>query len=130
MEIKVKAKYIRMSPRKLKLMANFIADESINHALAQLKFLPKQAKEPLIHLLKSGLATAKDKGLEEDKIYIKSITCDKGPMLKRITYSARGRTNRIKKRMSHLTLILTDKENQKLKIKDPLGLARGGQKHK
>lgn len=117
MNIKVKSKYIKTSPTKLKLLTDLVQNMQVWNALAQLRSSRKQTSKFVIHLINSGVSAAKDKGLKDDDLYIKSIVCDKGPTLKRMQYCPRGRSGRIKKRMSHITLIITDE--RKSEIRNP-----------
>ncbi|NCF75116.1 MAG: 50S ribosomal protein L22 [Xanthomonadaceae bacterium] len=111
MEMKAKAKYIKMSPKKIRLVVNIIRKMDVNDSLAQLKFMNKLAAKPVEKLLNSAVANAKHNfGLERDNLYIKEIKVDEGPTLKRWRPRAFGRAGAIRKRSSHISLILDEKE--------------------
>ena len=105
-----------MAPRKIRLVTNLVKNMTPADALAQLKFLPKYAALPVYELLKSAMASCKENNLEMDNVYIKSFTCDAGPALKRRRFKSRGRTHGIKKRMSHINLLIAEKEASKTKL--------------
>lgn len=115
MDIIVKSKYIKTSSSKLRLLTNLVKNLNVNDALDQLTFSSKMIKDPVIHLIKSGISAAKNKDLDTEKLYIKSIICNQGPALKRMQYKPRGRAARIKKRTSHITLVISTEENIKNK---------------
>jgi large subunit ribosomal protein L22 len=108
MTIKAKLSYLNISPRKVRLVANFIKGMSVKEAENQLSVLRKKASKPLLKLLKSTLANAHHnfKVENEDSLYIKSIQVDQGPTLKRWQPRAFGRAYIIRKRTSHVKLEL------------------------
>ncbi|KKU13057.1 MAG: 50S ribosomal protein L22 [Parcubacteria group bacterium GW2011_GWC2_45_7] len=108
-EVKAVAKYIRMSPRKVRLVADLIRGKSTGEAQVILQYTAKLAREPLLKLLRSALANAKDKKMETEKLYIKQITADGGPVLKRSAPRAFGRAAPIRKRTSHITIVLGER---------------------
>lgn len=108
-EAKAIARYIRMSPRKVRLLADLIRGKTVVDAEVQLQMALKTSKGPLLKLLQSALANAKGKKMEEAKLYVKSITVDGGPTLKRFRARAFGRAAPIRKRTSHITLVLGEK---------------------
>ncbi|OGL65084.1 50S ribosomal protein L22 [Candidatus Uhrbacteria bacterium RIFCSPLOWO2_01_FULL_47_24] len=110
-EAKAIARYIRMSPRKVRLLANLIAGKQVGFAETQLEIAAKASKGPLLKLLKSAIANAQAKNMARDKLYIKTITVDGGPTLKRFRARAFGRAAPIRKRTSHITIVLATKEN-------------------
>jgi len=110
MEVKAKAKYIRMSPRKVRLVIDLIRGLEIFQAETQLNFLRKAAVRPVLKLLNSAVANAEnDFKLKKENLYIKSITCDSGPTLKRWKPRAFGRATPIRKRSSHISIILDER---------------------
>lgn len=109
MESKAIARYIKMSPRKVRLLADLIRGKSVEAAEIQLRFSAKGAKTPLLKLLKSVVANAEIKKMTKEKLYIKSITVDGGPVLKRWRARAFGRAAPIRKRTSHITIVLGEK---------------------
>jgi len=110
MEIKVQANYIKTSPKKLRLLVDMVRKMNVDKAIIQLKFSDKKINQDLLHLVKSAKDAAKAKNLDEEKLYIKTITCNQGPSIKRAIFNSRGRMNRIKKRMSNVELIVSDAE--------------------
>ena len=109
MEAKAIARYIRMSPRKIRLLADLVRGKSIEHARVQLSVALKQSKEPLLKLLDSVVANAENLKLSKEKLYVKSIMVDGGPVLKRSRARAFGRAAPIRKRTSHITIVLGEK---------------------
>lgn len=99
--------YLRIAPRKVRLVADLIRGKSIAEAQNILNFTTKRASLPLLKLLKSALSNAKEQQqLEESALYIKKITVDEGPKYKRWMPRARGAAYQIQKKTSHITLIL------------------------
>ena len=98
------------SPRKMRLVADQVRGESINQALAILKFSPKEASRKLEKLLLSAIsnwqAKNEEKDLEKADLFIKEIKVDSGKMLKRLRPAPQGRAHRIRKRSNHVTLVL------------------------
>lgn len=111
MEIKAHLRYLRMAPRKVRLAAGAIKGKSAEEAEAVLEFLPKIAARALNKLLKSAIANARHNfNIEKENLVVKNITVDKGPTLKRFMPRARGMASPIRKRESHVTIVLTDKK--------------------
>lgn len=107
MEVRAVAKYIRMSPYKVKLVADAVRGMGVEEALAKLRFTTRAAARPVAKLIESAAANAEENyGLSRDELYIASITADEGPTLKRFRFGARGRVKPILKRSSHITVIL------------------------
>lgn len=116
MDIIVKSKYLRISSRKVRLVADLVRGKKALEARTLLGFTRKKAAEPVAKLLRSGLATAtKDFQLREDNLYIAEIFVNEGPTLKRWRPRARGRVFPINKRTAHLSLILKEVEPTKKK---------------
>jgi len=116
MEVKAKLKYLRISPRKVRLVADLIRGKNIEEAQDILKFTVKRASLPLNKLLDSAISNAKNNfHLNPDVLYIKKITVDEGPKYKRWMPRMRGQAYQIKKKTSHITLILDEKEELKKK---------------
>lgn len=114
MEVKAQTKHIRMSPRKLNLVAKSIKDLPLEKALEKLSFLRKRAAEPLLKTLNSAIANATNNfGLKKDNLRIKSIQILKGPTLKRWRAVSRGRAHPYEKKTSHIKVILTKKNGTK-----------------
>ena len=120
MLIKAKLNYLRIAPRKVRLVADLIRRQKVVDALQQLQFLNKKATLPLIKLLQSAIANAKnDFQVEESNLFISKITVDEGPKLKRWRAVSRGRAASIQKKTSHITLVLESVEGKKLEKKKP-----------
>lgn len=117
MEYKFKYKFVKSAPRKVRVIANLVKNMAPEMALTQLKFLQKHPAKHLEELIKTGLATVKEKKINQDNLIIKSLQVDQGPMLKRRHYRSRGRADIIRKKMSHITLVLSDKTEKQKNIK-------------
>lgn len=111
MEIRAAAKYVRISPRKIRLIINQVRGKKVGDALNVLSFAPQKGARILKKLVNSAVANAEENsGVDVDSLYIKRIYADEGPTLKRWRPRARGRATRIRKRVSHLTVILDEKQ--------------------
>jgi large subunit ribosomal protein L22 len=109
MPVTAKLRYLRIAPRKVKLVANLIRGKSVEEAQTILLFTVKKAALPLLKLLKQALANAKNNfALEEKNLYISKITVDEGPKYKRWMPRARGQASEIQKKTSHVILILDE----------------------
>lgn len=107
MEVKAQAKYIRMAPRKIRLVADVVRGLEISQALDQLNFINKKSAKPIIKLLNSAVANATNNfELEKNNLYIKEIRVDEGTTMDRWMPRARGRATPIRKRTSHLSVVL------------------------
>lgn len=103
-------KYARISSRKVKIVMDLIKNKGIDEAYAILRFTPKAASEVLTKLMKSAEANAtNNNGLDRDSLYVAEINATQGPTLKRIMPRAQGRANRIRKRTSHITIVLKER---------------------
>jgi large subunit ribosomal protein L22 len=109
MDVRAIAKFVRMSPRKVRLVTGMLRGLKLEAARNQLAFLPKAAALPVLKVLNSAAANAVNNfHLEEADLTVKTATADQGPALARWRARAMGRAAPIKKRMSHITIILTD----------------------
>ena len=109
--ITAKLRHLRISPRKVRLVANLIKGLSVKEAEKQLKFLTKRSAQPVLKLLNSAIANAENNAkLIKENLYISRITVDIGPSLKRWRPRAMGRAFQILKRTSHITITLDQKE--------------------
>ena len=117
MEIKSTAKFIRVSPDKLRILTSMLKNKSYNFGMDQLQVSTKDAAKPLINLLKQAKDSIKDQNINEESLFIKEIRIDEGPKLKRRRILHQGRATQILKRMSHATIVLTDNGSQKSKVK-------------
>lgn len=113
MKYKYSYKFVRMAPRKVRLITNLVKDMSPQEALDQLKFNSKYASTPVYELIKSATSSLKNKNINIEDIKIYALTCDEGPTLKRRQYKSRGRAVEIKKRTSHINLVLESKDIKK-----------------
>lgn len=115
MQVKAQLKYLRIAPRKVRLVADLIRKKSIEQAQNALEFNVKKAVKPLKKLLDQAIANAKNNlQLEEKTLRIVKITVDEGPKLKRWRARSRGRAYDIQKKTSHITLILEGEKRGKV----------------
>ena len=105
-----KLSYARISSRKVKTVIDLIRNKNVGEALAILKLTPKAASELTFKLLKSAIANAENNhGMDVEKLYVAEIYANQGPTLKRVRPRAQGRAFRIRKRTSHITVVLREK---------------------
>ncbi len=125
MEIKAQLNYLRIAPRKVRLIANVIKGMKVSSAELELEHLVKRSSLPLLKLLKSAVANARHNfQLDADNLYIKDISVDEGPTLKRSMPRAFGRAAPIRKRASHVSLVLISEDlNDKTSPKKRVGHA-------
>jgi large subunit ribosomal protein L22 len=106
-QIKAVSKYIRMSPNKIRRVLRQIQGKTYKEALTLLEFMPYASCEPIIKVLRSAAANAKNNfGFDETRLVIKSAFADQGPVMKRFRPRAQGRAYRILKATSHITIIV------------------------
>ena len=104
------AKYLRITPRKMRLVVDAIRGKNIKEAEDLLRFIPRGAAVPIAKVLKSAKANATNNyDMLEDQLFVASAYVNEGPTLKRILPRARGRGDYMMKRTSHLTIILEEK---------------------
>ena len=104
-------KYARISPRKVKIVADLIRGKDVAEALAIVKFTPKASSEVIEKLLKSAIANAENNhGMKHEKLYVAEIYANQGPTLRRIRPAAKGSAVRIRKRTSHITIVLKERD--------------------
>ena len=110
MESKATTNHVRMSPRKMRLVADEVRGFEFIEAVDVLKNIPRKASEIILKTVLSAAANAKviSSDISEDKLYIKKIYVDAGPVWKRFVPRARGRGDRILRRTSKLTVVLSD----------------------
>jgi ribosomal protein L22 len=109
--VSAKARYVRTSARKARLVCDHIRGKDVEQARAILSFTPRGAAKPWLKLLESAIANAEhNHELVGDELKIASVHADEGPTLKRYRPRAMGRATRIRKRTSHLSITLTPKE--------------------
>jgi len=109
--VKAQLKYLRIAPRKVRLVADMLRKKGLGEAEKNLKFAPKRAAQPLAKLLASAKANARNNfNMEIDNLYVKEIRVDQGPVLKRYMPRAYGRASMIRKKSSHVTLVLAERK--------------------
>jgi large subunit ribosomal protein L22 len=109
MEVRATLKFVRGGPRKVRLVADLIRGKKSEEAMNILTFTKKAAAKTLVKVLKSAIANAtQKKTVDVDRLYIKNITVDGGPTMKRFQPRALGRATTIRKRSSHITLVLDE----------------------
>lgn len=120
MDYNVRVRYLRIGRRKIARLLPFIKGEYVNHAIANLMVMPQMSSIVLRKAIKSGIANAifQSRNINPDTLWVKSAFVDKAPMLKRIRAASRGSADPILKRLSHITIVLSDdKKPEKKKIK-------------
>jgi len=111
MAVKASLRYMRVSPRKARLVADLVKGKDLDEALQIMRFTRRKAAGPIYKLLKSAEANADNMGtVDIDNLYVKAITVDPGPTLKRIMPRAMGRATLIRKRTSHVTVVLDERQ--------------------
>lgn len=111
MEVRAVARYIRMSPQKVRLVVDLVRGMDVDEALDILRFTSKAAAKPVAKVIRSAAANAEENyELDLEDLYIAHIVADEGPTLKRGRFGARGRFKPILKRSSHITVVLSERE--------------------
>ena len=104
-------RYARISPRKVKIVLDLIKNKSVAEAIGIINNTPKAASEYLIKLLNSAIANATNNhNMDIEKLYVAEVYANPGPILKRIMPRAQGRAFRIRKRTSHVTIVLKERQ--------------------
>ncbi|OGF62688.1 50S ribosomal protein L22 [Candidatus Giovannonibacteria bacterium RIFCSPHIGHO2_01_FULL_45_33] len=110
MDYKAHLRYLRIAPRKVRLVADSIRGKSVREAERLLKFMVQKSAVPVLKLVRSAVANTKNNfNVGPEKLFVKSITVDKGPVLKRIMPRARGSASPIHKHTSHISITLEEK---------------------
>lgn len=110
MEAKATAKYVRVSARKAGQICDLVRGKNVDEALAIVKFTPKASSEIIEKLLKSAIANAENNhNMKHENLYVAEIYANQGPTLKRIRPAAKGSAVRIRKRTSHITIVVKEK---------------------
>lgn len=103
-------KYVRVSPRKAKIVVDLIRGKQVDEALAILQFTPKSAAPVVTKLLNSAIANAENNlDMDRESLYVAEVYANQGPTLKRYWARSHGRADMIKKRTSHITIVLDQK---------------------
>jgi len=110
METQAVSKYLRLSPRKVRLSADLIRGKQVEEALNLLSHTPKSGAKVLSKVVRSALANAgQNKSIDVDTLFIKTIFVNQGPTLKRFRARPMGRASRIRKRTCHITVVLSER---------------------
>lgn len=115
-EVVARARHIHMSPRKVRRVIDEVRGLDVDEALNVLHFLPHAAARPVAKVINSAAANAEENlGIPREDLYVAKITADEGPGVapgkgRRRSYGARGRVKMIRKRSSHITVVLEEKE--------------------
>ena len=110
MEAKATLRYIRISPRKVSILCDQIRGKSVKDATAILTLIPKAASDPLAKLVNSAAANAENNhGMDPEKLYVAEAFVGPGPIIKRFRPASKGRAHGIKKRTSHMTVVVKER---------------------
>lgn len=110
MEVTAKLKFVRSGAQKTRLVADAIRGKNVNDAMRTLSFMPKKAADIIKKLLESAVANAEDKKvIDVDNLYVKTICVDQGPVYKRFRPRAQGRAFQVRKKTSHINLVLDER---------------------
>ena len=110
MEAKANLKYLRISPRKVKIVLDLIRGKDVGTAAAILMQTPKAASEPVLKLLKSAAANAENNHqMDPEKLYVAEAFACPGPIIKRCRPVSKGRAHHIMKRTSHMTIVVKER---------------------
>ncbi|UCF31209.1 MAG: 50S ribosomal protein L22 [bacterium] len=110
MEAQAKAKYVRIAPRKVRLVMDMVRGKSVSEALNTLGLVRKAASPVIAKVIRSAVANAENaKEMNPDALYIKRAFVDEGPTMRRFMPRAMGRATLIRKRTSHITVVLGEK---------------------
>lgn len=111
MEAKAISKFVRISPRKVRQVVDLVRGKKVNEALAILRYTPKRASEAVTKVVKSAAANAENNlQMNSDDLFVTACYVDQGPTLKRMSPRAMGRADVIRKRSSHITVVVGDKK--------------------
>ncbi|MGH7819993.1 MAG: 50S ribosomal protein L22 [Candidatus Binatia bacterium] len=110
MEARAVARHVRISPQKARLVIDLIRGKRVEDAIGVLEFTPKRGAKVVAKTLRSAVANAENgKSLDVDSLYVKRVEVSAGPTLKRFTPRAQGRATAIRKRTSHITIVLDER---------------------
>ena len=110
MEASAKLKSVRLSPQKTRLVVDMVRGKAVQEALNILKFSPQRPADVVAKLVQSAVANAEQKGIADvDRLFVKAVFVDQGPVLKRFMPRAQGRATKIRKPTSHITVVLDEK---------------------
>jgi len=110
LDVKAVSRFVRISPRKVRILVDTVKGKPVEKGLYILKFMPQKAAAIVEKIVRSAVANAEQRsGVDVDALVIKNITADQGPSLKRFSARARGRGTHVIKRTSHITVTLAEK---------------------
>ena len=110
MEVKAKLSYARVGAQKARLVADMVRGKDVNEAIRTLTFMKKKTAVMIKKLIESAVANAEQKEvIDVDNLYVKTICVDQGPSLKRFRPRAQGRAFMVKKKMSHINVVLDER---------------------
>lgn len=110
MEVKASLKYARVGEQKARLVADLVRGKDVSEAIKTLTFLNKKSAVMIKKIIESAVANADyKKTIDLDKLYVKTIYIDQGPVLKRFRPRAQGRASGVRKRMSHINVVLDER---------------------
>jgi large subunit ribosomal protein L22 len=113
MEARAITRFVRLSPRKMRLVVDQIRGKGVEEALSILKFVPKRSAAIVAKTLRTAVANAENtQTVDVDRLYVKQAMIDEGGMWKRFMPRAQGRATRIRKRLSHVTIIVDEAEER------------------
>jgi len=111
MQVSAKARFIRITPRKARLVTDLIKEKQVDEAMATLRFLPQGAARIVAKVVKSAVANAENNyNLSPETLYVVNAYADPGPTMKRLWIRGRGRRDIKLKRTSHITIVVEDRE--------------------
>jgi large subunit ribosomal protein L22 len=111
MEARAELRYLRITPRKVRVVADLIRGKKVDQALAQLAYVEKRAALPVAKLLRSAVANADQasKGqIDVDRLYVRELQVGQGPSLRRFMPRAMGRAFKVMKKTSHISIVIGD----------------------
>jgi large subunit ribosomal protein L22 len=109
-EVRARISYLRVTPRKTRYVVDLVRGKPVGEAIRILQFTRRSASEPVLKLIKSAVANAgQNEAIDVDTLFVKDIQVGAGPMLKRFQPRAMGRAFPIKKRTSHVTVVLQER---------------------
>jgi large subunit ribosomal protein L22 len=113
MESRAITKFIRVSPRKMRLVVDQIRGRGVEDALNVLKFIPKRSAGLIAKTLRTAVANAENtQSVDVDRLYVKQVKVDEAGMWKRFMPRAQGRATKVRKRLSHVTIVLDESEER------------------
>ncbi len=112
MEARTRAKYVRTAPRKMRLIGDMIRGKKVEDATNLLRFTPKRAARLVEKVLKTAVANAENSDMDTENLFVSTVYVDQGPTLKRWRARAMGRAVMIRRKTSHITIVLKEREEE------------------